>query len=431
MVAQRAAQGAPFSGPYLALMNHPQLCKRVEDLGYFLKFDGHLSREAYQFVVLCVARATGAAFEWDDHVAHARALHIPDDVIAGVVVEGLTKRYGSVTAVDRLDLTVAQGEFVVLLGPSGCGKTTTLRCIAGLEEVSDGRISMGGEVVSSAQHAVPPERRSIGMVFQSYAVWPHMTVEQNVAFGLRLKKLPGDEVRRRVAAVLELVGLGALGERGVSQLSGGQQQRVALARAIVLEPKVLLFDEPLSNLDAKLRERMRFELRSLQQRLGITSVYVTHDQQEAMVIGDHIIVMDGGRIAQQGTPHELYETPASRFLADFIGDANLVDGELALLADGATFAAGGVAVPVRAGGLAAGPATLAVRPQRLTLTAPGQGPLPGTCKRVAYLGSRIEYMVDTPWGELLVFDGDARHARARGESVAVTFEQDAVILLAR
>jgi iron(III) transport system ATP-binding protein len=248
--------------------------------------------------------------------------------MTGVAVQGLVKRYGSVTAVDRLDLSIAPGEFVVLLGPSGCGKTTTLRCIAGLEDISDGTISMDGEVVSSPSRALPPEQRSIGMVFQSYAVWPHMTVAENVAFGLKLKKLPAATIAQRVGAVLDLVGLGALGGRGVSQLSGGQQQRVALARAIVLEPKVLLFDEPLSNLDAKLRERMRFELRSLQRRLGITSIYVTHDQQEAMVIGDRVVLMNGGRIEQMGDPWTLYHRPVTRFAAEFIGLANVMPGRV-------------------------------------------------------------------------------------------------------
>jgi iron(III) transport system ATP-binding protein len=345
----------------------------------------------------------------------------------GVVFENVTKRYGGVTAVDDVSFRVAQGELVTLLGPSGCGKTTTLRMVAGLEPVTEGRVLIGGTDVTLRA----ANERGVAMVFQSYALFPHMTVLENVCYGPMSMRMDRAKAREVAAAKLGMLGLAGLEGRLPSELSGGQQQRVAVARSLVLEPKVLLFDEPLSNLDAKLRRRVRQEIRELQQALSLTVLYVTHDQEEALAVSDHIIVMDGGKIAQQGTPRELYESPASRFLADFIGDANLVDGELALLADGATFAAGGVAVPVRAGGLAAGPATLAVRPQRLTLTAPGQGPLPGTCKRVAYLGSRIEYMVDTPWGELLVFDGDARHARARGESVAVTFEQDAVILLAR
>ncbi len=345
----------------------------------------------------------------------------------GVVFERVTKRYGSVTAVDEVSFTVAQGELVTLLGPSGCGKTTTLRMVAGLEAVSDGRVLIGGQDVTLRA----ANERDVSMVFQSYALFPHMSVLENVCYGPISMRMERGKAREVAHAKLAMLGLSGLENRLPSELSGGQQQRVAVARSLVLEPAVLLFDEPLSNLDAKLRRRVRQEIRELQQALELTVLYVTHDQEEALAVSDHIIVMEGGRIAQQGTPHDLYETPASRFLADFIGDANLVDGELTLTADGATFTAGGVAVPVRAGGLAAGPATLAVRPQRLTLAPAGQGPVPGTCKRVAYLGSRIEYMVDTPWGELLVFDADARHARARGESVAVTFEQDAVILLAR
>jgi ABC-type Fe3+/spermidine/putrescine transport system ATPase subunit len=248
--------------------------------------------------------------------------------MSNVAIRGLVKRYGNVTAVDGIDLEIAEGEFVVLLGPSGCGKTTTLRCIAGLEDVSGGTISMGDQVVSAPDRAVPPEKRGIGMVFQSYAIWPHMSVAQNIAFGLELKKLPGAEVTARVDRTLELVGLAGYGARSVSQLSGGQQQRVALARAVVLEPRVLLFDEPLSNLDAKLRERMRFELRQLQKRLGITSIYVTHDQQEAMVIADRIVLMNQGRIDQIGSPVEIYRRPQSTFGAEFIGLANRFSGEV-------------------------------------------------------------------------------------------------------
>ena len=248
--------------------------------------------------------------------------------MSSVTVDKLVKRYGGVTAVHGIDLAIAEGEFIVLLGPSGCGKTTTLRCIAGLEEVSDGRILMGDQVVSSAASSVPPEKRKIGMVFQSYAIWPHMTVTDNVAFGLKLRGQSKSEIADRVAEALRVVGLGPFGARGASQLSGGQQQRVALARAIALEPGVLLFDEPLSNLDAKLRERMRFELRELQSRLGITSIYVTHDQQEAMVLADRVVLMHDGRIDQIGPPATLYARPVSRFGAEFIGLANIFRGEV-------------------------------------------------------------------------------------------------------
>jgi len=245
-----------------------------------------------------------------------------------VAIQGLVKRYGALTAVAGVDLEVAEGEFVVLLGPSGCGKTTTLRCVAGLEEVSEGQIVMGTRVVSAPGLLIPPEKRAIGMVFQSYAIWPHMTVFENVAFGLKLKHLLRQEVAKRVGRTLELVGLSGYGERPASQLSGGEQQRVALARALILEPRVLLFDEPLSNLDAKLREHMRFELHHLQKRLGITAIYVTHDQQEAMVLADRIALMHAGRIVQVGAPHDVYNRPASLFAAEFIGRANVLHGEV-------------------------------------------------------------------------------------------------------
>jgi ABC-type Fe3+/spermidine/putrescine transport system ATPase subunit len=243
-------------------------------------------------------------------------------------VRNLIVKYGNVVAVDEVSFEAAEGEFIALLGPSGCGKTTTLRCIAGLEEASGGEIRIGDEVVVAEGREVPPERRGVNMVFQSYAVWPHMTVFDNVAYGLRTKRLPRDEIAGRVGETLRLVGLEGFGRRYGTELSGGQQQRVALARAIVTTPRLLLFDEPLSNLDAGLRERMRFELVELQRRLGRTSIYVTHDQAEAMVMSDRIILMDRGRIVQAGSPRELYERPASRFAAAFVGNANLLEGEL-------------------------------------------------------------------------------------------------------
>jgi len=242
-------------------------------------------------------------------------------------LEGVTRRFGSVTAVDRVTLEVAKGEFVTLLGPSGCGKTTTLRIIAGLEEADEGRVYIGGRLVSDPQAGifVPPERRSVGMVFQSYAVWPHMTVFGNVAFPLRVRRWPAEAIRRRVTEVLQLVSLQHLMDRPATALSGGQQQRVAIARAIVYEPEVLLMDEPLSNLDAKLREEMRNELRALQRRLGMTTVYVTHDQEEAMVLSDRVVVMHAGRVLQVGTPEEIYLRPADATVAEFLGSPTLLD----------------------------------------------------------------------------------------------------------
>ena len=243
-----------------------------------------------------------------------------------VDVHGLTKRFGSETVVAGIEFEVLESHFVTLLGPSGCGKTTTLRCLAGLERADAGDIFIDGECVASPTQGIwlPPERRNIGMVFQSYAVWPHLTVFDNVAFGLRVRRVNRHEISSRTLATLELVGLQGYADRFATQLSGGQQQRVALARALVYNPRVLLFDEPLSNLDAQLREQMRFELTRLQHDLGITSIYVTHDQGEALVMSDTIIVMNQGHILQQGSPEDIYAEPASRFVAEFIGVANLL-----------------------------------------------------------------------------------------------------------
>ena len=247
--------------------------------------------------------------------------------MAFIEIKNLFKRYKKVVAVNHIDLEVSEGEMLTLLGPSGCGKTTTLRCIAGLERPEEGDIVIDGKPMFS-EGFVQPSQRGIGMVFQNYAVWPHMRVYKNIVYGLKLDKLPKEETREKAKQVLELVGLDGLEERYPGQLSGGQQQRVALARALVRNPKVLLLDEPLSNLDAKLREELRFEIKSLVRRMGITSVYVTHDQAEAMVISDRIAVMDSGNIVQIGTPREIYDKPANRFVADFIGTMNFIDGEV-------------------------------------------------------------------------------------------------------
>ena len=247
--------------------------------------------------------------------------------LQGLVVEGLVKRYGSVTAVDDISFVARPGEFVSLLGPSGCGKTTTLRCIAGFESAQEGSISINGLPVTNpaAGIFVPPNKRQFGMVFQSYAIWPHMTVYDNVGYPLKVQgKYKRQEIRDRVNEKLKVVGLDNYAKRFPNQLSGGQQQRVALARALVMEPKALLFDEPLSNLDAKLREHMRFELIEIQKELGIPAVYVTHDQAEAMVMSDRIIVMERGEVAQEGTPDQIYARPANRFVASFIGLSNFI-----------------------------------------------------------------------------------------------------------
>jgi iron(III) transport system ATP-binding protein len=247
--------------------------------------------------------------------------------MAFIEIKNLFKRFKNIVAVNHIDLAVTQGEMLTLLGPSGCGKTTTLRCIAGLETPEEGDIIIDGRPMLS-EGFVQPSKRGIGMVFQNYAVWPHMKVLSNVVYSLKLQKLSRQIIRERARHALELVGLTGLEDRYPSQLSGGQQQRVALARALVRNPKVLLLDEPLSNLDAKLRERMRFEIKSLVRRMDMTSVYVTHDQAEAMVISDRIAVMESGNIVQIGSPQEIYQKPANRFVADFIGTTNFIPGEV-------------------------------------------------------------------------------------------------------
>jgi len=248
--------------------------------------------------------------------------------MARLSVEDLVVGYGRVIAVRNVSFQVEDGEFVSLLGPSGCGKTTTLRCIAGLEGSIAGTIRIGDETVVAEGLDIPPEKRGINMVFQSYAVWPHMTVFDNVAYGLRTRRISSSVIASKVRDALKLVGLEGFSDRYGTDLSGGQQQRVALARAIVTSPRLLLFDEPLSNLDAGLRDRMRFELVDLQRRLGQTSLYVTHDQSEAMLMSDRIILMRDGEIIQSGTPRELYERPATRFAAEFLGNANIVEGNI-------------------------------------------------------------------------------------------------------
>jgi ABC-type Fe3+/spermidine/putrescine transport system ATPase subunit len=313
----------------------------------------------------------------------------------------LCKTYGKTTVVDNLDLSLAQGELVSLLGPSGCGKTTTLRMIAGFIDPTGGTVEVGGKVLSSAQGSVPPERRGMSMIFQSYAIWPNMTVAENVGFGLTVRKVPATELKRRVAEILEVVQLGALRDRYPAELSGGQQQRVALARSIVVRPDVLLLDEPLSNLDANLREEMRGEIRRLHDEFKITTVYVTHDQSEAMAISDRIAVMNGGRIEQVDTPWALYNRPRTSFVAQFIGRTNLLSGTRA--SSGLMF--DGFQLPpalLDAADSSAGSAiTVSVRPQDMQLCA--QPPCgEGTGIEVAvtgrtYLGDCWDYTV-TPAG---------------------------------
>src|SRR5262245_29100614 len=246
--------------------------------------------------------------------------------MATVSIRGVTKKFAGLAALENLDLDIGDGDFVSLLGPSGCGKTTTLRLLAGFLQPDGGEICVGGEVVSSPTLLVPPERRHMSMIFQSYAVWPHMTVAQNVAYGLKFKKLAKQEIQEKVTKLLGVVRLAELKDRYSAELSGGQQQRVALARALVVEPQILLMDEPLSNLDANLREEMRFEIRRLHEEFKITTVYVTHDQSEAMATSDRIAVLDHGRLVQVGSPAEIFDRPKTRFVAEFVGKANILRG---------------------------------------------------------------------------------------------------------
>lgn len=307
-----------------------------------------------------------------------------------VRIEHVFKRFGDVTAVSDFDLTVKDGEFVSLLGPSGCGKTTSLRMIAGFERATEGEIYIGDHCVSShiKNTFVPPEKRDIGMVFQSYAVWPHMTVTENVAYPLKIQKVPKEERAARVAEMLKLVHLDEYGSRYPHQLSGGQQQRVALARALVMRPGLLLLDEPLSNLDAKLRESMRFEISSIQKELGITVIYVTHDQSEAMTMSDRVVVMSRGIIQQIGTPYEIYRNPANKMVADFIGLVNFVEGEVQ--GDRVYISGTGVSFPNTSG--ITGSATIAVRPENITMSRTS-GTIEGTLVHRFYLGDAVDYRV--------------------------------------
>ncbi|MBP0484813.1 ABC transporter ATP-binding protein [Sagittula salina] len=320
-----------------------------------------------------------------------------------VEFRNVVKKFGQFTAIPDLSLSIEPGELVTLLGPSGCGKTTTLRMLAGLEGPTGGQILIGGQEVTR----LPADRRDVSMVFQSYALFPHMTVAQNVAYGLESGGMKPAEARERAAEGLVLVGLEGLGARLPAELSGGQQQRVAVARALVLEPQVLLLDEPLSNLDARLRRRVRTEIRELQQRLGFTAVYVTHDQEEALAVSDRIVVMKNGVVAQVGSPRELYEAPASEFIADFIGEANVVGGEVLSVEGGiARVDLGGAILALPARGLREGPARLAMRSNAARVRTAGAG-VPGRVASSAYLGDHVEYEIDGPLGRVFVVDDES------------------------
>jgi iron(III) transport system ATP-binding protein len=347
---------------------------------------------------------------------------------SSVEFRGVTKRYGAVTAVDGVSFTIAPGTLVTLLGPSGCGKTTTLRLIAGLEIASAGRILIGGEDVTT----LSASERDVSMVFQSYALFPHMSVLDNVAYGPTVQGVRKREAEAMALEKLALVGLQGLEKRSPSELSGGQQQRVAVARALVLEPKVLLFDEPLSNLDAKLRRRVRDDIRELQQKLNLTVAYVTHDQEEALAVSDRIIVMANARIAQAGTPRQLYEEPADLFVADFIGEANLLDAELLEeRGERALVRLGELTMELPRRGAGRGPVKLAVRPDALIVHSvrPTHATLEARVEKAAYLGKHLEYTLKSPLGPLFVVDRLSREPAAPGTSLWIGFaERDVAIV---
>jgi iron(III) transport system ATP-binding protein len=361
------------------------------------------------------------------------------EAVAGSLrLEALTKtfasRTGTVTAVDSVSLDVAPGEFITLLGPSGCGKTTTLRMVAGFEDATSGHIRLDGRVID----LVPPQRRSMAMVFQSYALFPHLTVGENIAYGLRLRRRGRDEIATSMRMALTSMNLVGLEDRSPHELSGGQQQRVALARALVVQPKVLLFDEPLSNLDAKLRGSMRAEIRRIQRMFGITSIYVTHDQDEAMSMSDRIVVMNRGRVEQVATPGEIYLRPASVFVADFIGRANFIEVVPETVTDGhATVHALGQRLDTAAHPTVSadnGGAYLMTRPETMKLTpvTDGGGGI-GVVLRSTFHGPTIDYDVETTSGTITVTEPgrDPREALDEGTNVHVLIDPDRAYLLAR
>ncbi len=342
---------------------------------------------------------------------------------ASIRLDGVSKSFdGRVNAVDDVSLLVQPGEFFALLGPSGCGKTTSLRMIAGFELPDRGRIVVGERDVTD----MPPHQRDMGMIFQSYALFPHRNVAENVAFGLRMRGLPKPEIATRVAEALRLVQLDGLEERRPGELSGGQQQRVALARAVVLRSPVLLCDEPLGALDRKLRQHMQFELKQIQKTLGVTLVFVTHDQEEALAMSDRIAVMSGGRVEQIGTPAEIYDRPASRFVADFIGEINVFDGRTE---HGRFVTPDGRALPAP---LDAAGTTLAIRPEKLHVVPAGTGIIDGQVETANFLGGQALYRVATGDARRILLKetlSAERVVRAVGERIALSWSaQDAVIL---
>ncbi len=359
-----------------------------------------------------------------------------NNVSAGVRLIGLTKRYGDVGALDSLSLDVAPGELVSLLGPSGCGKTTTLRLVAGFLTPEAGEIWVGGRRISSPEAVVPPEGRRMAMIFQSYALWPHLTVAQNVAYGLRFKpEVLRSDRARKVADMLRVVQLGGLEARYPGELSGGQQQRVAVARALVVEPEILLLDEPLSNLDANLREEMRFEIRRLHEAFGITTLYVTHDQAEAMVISDRVAVLDQGRLAQVGAPEDLFRRPESRFVAEFIGKTNIVE---ATVTGPDTVTRGTWRLRVGDKDLTPGATVLvSVRPHEIRMSpgapgASGDNAFSALVRRASYLGTSVEYQVAVDGGDVtLRVTAPVSPRFASGDAVVLTVEPASCVALRR
>jgi putative spermidine/putrescine transport system ATP-binding protein len=340
---------------------------------------------------------------------------------------GVTKYYGTTCAVSAMNLSVEKGEFVSLLGPSGCGKTTTLQMVAGFEAVSSGRIELDGQDITTAK----ANTRGLGIVFQTYALFPHMTVADNVSFGLEMRKMPKAERQERVAQALALVHLEVHAKKYPRELSGGQRQRVALARALVIEPPVLLLDEPLSNLDAKLREEMQFELRQIQRKVGTTTIMVTHDQSEAMSISDRVVVMEGGRATQIDHPHRVYEHPRTRFISTFVGKANLLEGRVVSVGSRTRVEIGPLAVDVDDAGFRPGAAVLlSVRPEKAQLVAAGSGRLQGVVGERFFLGSQWLYRVGTPVGDLMVLSpNDGRDALDEGQAAGIDWPDHCTRLL--
>jgi putative spermidine/putrescine transport system ATP-binding protein len=335
-----------------------------------------------------------------------------------LVLDELTKTYGGAVAVDRLSLSVGKGEFISLLGPSGCGKTTTLQMIAGFLEPSGGRINLAGADLL----AIAPNRRGLGIVFQSYALFPHMTAAENVAFGLEMRRVPRADRNARVAEVLALVGLTALADRFPNRMSGGQQQRVALARALAIRPRVLLLDEPLSNLDAKLREEMQIELRQIQQRLGTTTILVTHDQSEAMALSDRVVIMNKGRVEQIARPDIAYGEPASLFVAGFLGKTNRLSAMVCATGSGLVVVAGDLTLPAEPG-LPPGPVTLSVRPERIGFA--GAGGLRGILRNRVFQGSHWLLQVQTDAGLVTIIRQNSGEVLPQaGEQVGLTWRAE-------